>query len=84
MHTSFGYHPRAVVSLSRPYLGNVQAKEPAMSEEKETQEQQELSSEELKQVAGGGTRPVAGPVFKIGEIKGESLDDKHKDEIEIL
>src|SRR4029450_5425265 len=30
-------------------------------------------------------RPMAADIFaKIGDIKGESLDDKHKDEIEVL
>jgi flagellar hook-length control protein FliK len=40
----------------------------------------ELSEEQLERVAGG-----AGDVFaKIGDIKGESLDSKHKDEIELI
>ena len=35
-----------------------------------------LTEEELGQVSGG--------FLKLGNIKGESLDDKHKDEIEVL
>jgi hypothetical protein len=51
-----------------------------MSKEKENQEQKELLTQELKQVSGGASDIFA----KIGDIKGESLDDKHKDEIEVL
>jgi bacteriocin-like protein len=40
----------------------------------------ELSPEELKQVSGGANDIFA----KLGDIKGESIDDKHKDEIEVL
>jgi hypothetical protein len=39
-----------------------------------------LSMEELSQVTGGASDIFA----KIGDIKGETLDDKHKDEIEVL
>jgi hypothetical protein len=55
-----------------------------MSEEnqevKKNQEQKELAPEELKQVSGGASDIFA----KLGDIKGESMDDKHKDEIEVL
>jgi hypothetical protein len=51
-----------------------------MSKEKENQEQKQLLPQELKQVSGGASDIFA----KIGDIKGESLDDKHKDEIEVL
>jgi hypothetical protein len=37
----------------------------------------ELKESELNKVSGGS------PFLKIGDIKGESLDDKHKDEIHI-
>src|SRR6476646_2600400 len=40
----------------------------------------ELSEDQLERVAGGASDIFA----KIGDIKGESLDDKHKDEIEVL
>jgi Type VI secretion system effector, Hcp len=40
----------------------------------------ELSDEQLESVAGGASDIFA----KIGDIKGESMDDKHKEEIEIL
>jgi hypothetical protein len=40
----------------------------------------ELSLEELSRVTGGASDIFA----KIGDIKGETLDDKHKDEIEVL
>jgi hypothetical protein len=40
----------------------------------------ELSEEQLEQVAGGAADVFA----KLGDIKGESLDSKHKDEIELL
>jgi bacteriocin-like protein len=40
----------------------------------------ELSLEELSQVTGGASDIFA----KLGDIKGETLDDKHKDEIEVL
>jgi hypothetical protein len=39
-----------------------------------------LSMEELSQVTGGASDIFA----KIGDIKGETLDDKHKDEIQVL
>jgi bacteriocin-like protein len=39
-----------------------------------------LTEEELSKVSGGASDIFA----KIGDIKGESLDDKHKDEIEVL
>lgn len=55
-----------------------------MSEEnqevKKNQDQKELAPEELKQVSGGASDIFA----KLGDIKGESMDDKHKDEIEVL
>ena len=35
-----------------------------------------LTEEELSQVSG--------EFLKLGDIKGESIDDKHKDEIEVL
>jgi type VI protein secretion system component Hcp len=38
-----------------------------------------LSADSARRVRGGGD------IFKkLGDIKGESLDDKHKDEIEVL
>jgi hypothetical protein len=40
----------------------------------------ELSLEELSRVTGGASDIFA----KLGDIKGETLDDKHKDEIEVL
>jgi flagellar hook-length control protein FliK len=40
----------------------------------------ELSEEQLEQVAGGASDIFA----KLGDIKGESLDSKHKDEIEVM
>ena len=40
----------------------------------------ELTEEELKRVRGG----VRDPFAKLGDIKGESIDDKHKDWIEVL
>lgn len=40
----------------------------------------ELSEEQLERVAGG-----AGDMFpKIGDIKGEYLEGKHRDEIELI
>ncbi len=54
-----------------------------MSEEKEKENQkqaEELSAEDLKQVTGGASDIFA----KIGDIKGESLDDKHRDQRAIL
>ena len=41
----------------------------------------ELSEEQLERVAGGAGDTIFG---KIGDIKGESLDSKHKDEIELI
>lgn len=38
----------------------------------------ELTESDLSKVAGG-----AGAFLKLGDIKGESSDDKHKDTIEI-
>ena len=50
-----------------------------------------LGPDAIVQPKGGGlvllvkdAAKKSGPVSKIGEIKGESLDDKHKDEIEVL
>ena len=49
-----------------------------------------LGTDAIVQPKGGGlilfvSDPVkSGAKIKIGEIKGESLDDKHKDEIEVL
>lgn len=40
----------------------------------------ELSDEQLERVAGGASDIFA----KLGDIKGESIDDKHKGEIEVL
>jgi hypothetical protein len=40
----------------------------------------ELSEEQLERVAGGASDIFA----KLGDIKGESIDDKHKSEIEVL
>jgi flagellar hook-length control protein FliK len=40
----------------------------------------ELSEEQLERVAGGAVDTFA----KLGDIKGESLDSKHKDEIELI
>jgi len=40
----------------------------------------ELSAEDLAIVAAG----TAKPFLKLGDIKGESTDDKHKDWIEVL
>jgi flagellar hook-length control protein FliK len=40
----------------------------------------ELSEEQLQRVAGGASDIFA----KLGDIKGESQDDKHKEQIEIL
>jgi len=40
----------------------------------------ELSEEQLERVAGGASDIFA----KLGDIKGESTDDKHKDEIELM
>jgi len=39
----------------------------------------ELTEKELTQVTGGAADTFA----KLGDIKGESIDDKHKDWIEI-
>jgi type VI protein secretion system component Hcp len=39
-----------------------------------------LTEEELSKASGGAADIFA----KIGDIKGESIDDKHKDEIEVL
>jgi flagellar hook-length control protein FliK len=39
----------------------------------------ELSEEQLERVAGGAVDTFA----KLGDIKGESLDSKHKEEIEL-
>jgi hypothetical protein len=63
------------------YLGNVQIKELTVSDEKENQDPKELSPEELKQVAGGVTRPVGEPAYKIVGVGGESADIKNKGEI---
>lgn len=46
---------------------------------KRAQPGEELSDEELESVAGGAVDTFA----KIGDIKGESMDTKHKGEIEI-
>jgi hypothetical protein len=40
----------------------------------------ELSEDQLERVSGGASDIFA----KLGDIKGESIDDKHKDQIEIL
>jgi hypothetical protein len=40
----------------------------------------ELSEKDLDRVAGGAADIFA----KLGDIKGESIDDKHKDEIELV
>jgi hypothetical protein len=40
----------------------------------------ELSEQQLERVAGGAADVFA----KIGDIKGESLDSKHKEEIELI
>jgi bacteriocin-like protein len=39
-----------------------------------------LTEEELNKVSGGAADIFA----KLGDIKAESMDDKHKDEIEVL
>jgi type VI protein secretion system component Hcp len=39
-----------------------------------------LTEEELSKASGG----TADIFAKLGDIKGESMDDKHKDEIEVL
>jgi len=39
----------------------------------------ELKESELDKVSGGATNQL-----KLGDIKGESTDDKHKGEIEVL
>ena len=40
----------------------------------------EISEEQLERVRGGAADIFA----KLGDIKGESLDSKHKDEIELI
>jgi hypothetical protein len=65
-------------------LESSKSKEHPMSDEPEIKDGK-LSEDELKQVAGGKpAATVATPALKIEGIKGESLDDKHKDEIEVL
>lgn len=54
------------------------AKPKGKAEDKSTST--ELSEEQLEHVAGGASDIFA----KLGDIKGESLDDKHKDEIEVM
>jgi len=61
-----------------PKKESKKAKPKAKAEDKSSST--ELTEEQLERVAGGASDIFA----KIGDIKGESLDDKHKDEIEVM
>ena len=64
----------AHMSKKDPKKGKPKSKSPAKPGDAE------LTDEQLERVAGGASDIFA----KLGDIKGESIDDKHKDEIEVL